>query len=58
MVLVNREKGLVTNLVFCETQADLDAAHEVLNTMSPSEEGGQRISVEMYEVALDESVGS
>lgn len=58
IVLVNREEGLMANLVFCETQAELEAAHEVLNTMSPGEGGGQRTSVEMYEVALDESVGS
>lgn len=58
MVLVNRDEGLMANLVFCDTQAELEAAHAALNAMSPGDGGGQRTAVQMYEVALDQSVGS
>ena len=58
MLLVNRDEGLMANLVFCDTQAELEAAHEALNSMSPGDEGGRRTSVELYEVLLDQSTGS
>ena len=57
IILIDRDKGAMANLVFCETRAELEAAHEALNSMSPGDRGGQRTDVQLYEVALDESLG-
>jgi hypothetical protein len=55
VTLVDRAGGTGIELVFCETEADLQAADAALDAMSPSSEAsGQRASVEMFEVALDE----
>ena len=55
LVLVDRDKGELANLVFCETEDELGRAHEALNAMSP-EGDVRRTSVGLYEVALDESM--
>lgn len=55
LTLVDREGGKVLGLTFCDTKDDLAEADRALNAMSPS--SGRRTSVEMYEVAIDESMG-
>ena len=56
VTLVDRESGRSLDLNFCETEDDLRAVDEALNSMSPlSDSSGRRVSVEMYEVGVDES---
>ena|SRR5437868_14203597 len=57
LVLVDRDSGRMTSLVFCDTRADLEAADAALNEMSPGDEGGRRSAVEMYETAIDQATG-
>jgi hypothetical protein len=58
MSLVDRKTGTTIDLTFCETEADLQAADEALNSMSPpTDTSGKRTSVEMFEVGLDEKTG-
>jgi hypothetical protein len=52
---VDRENGVALGITFCETEEDLRRADAALNEMSPDEGEGRRVSVEIYEVALDET---
>lgn len=53
LLLADREKGSSAMVVFCETADDVRRLDELFNQMSPSEGGGQRQSVDIYEVAID-----
>jgi hypothetical protein len=53
--LVDRDGGTFLALSYCRTEDDLRRANEALNAMSPPAGGGRRTSLEMYEVAIDES---
>lgn len=54
--LVDRKTGTSLGVTFCETEEDMRRADDALNEMSPPDDsGGRRTSVEIYEVALDES---
>jgi hypothetical protein len=54
--LVDRKTGASLGISFCETEEEMRRADEALNKMSPPDDsGGRRTSVEIYEVALDES---
>jgi hypothetical protein len=55
MMLVDRENAAATTIVFCDTHEDLVEADRILREMPAP--GGQygRTSVDMYEVAVDES---
>jgi hypothetical protein len=56
--LVDRQNATTLGLAFCESEEDVRSADEALNAMSPPTDAmGRRTSVEIYEVALDESVG-
>jgi hypothetical protein len=55
--LIDRSTGASLGIAFCETEEDLRRADEAMNQMSPGEDGGRRTSVEMYEVAIDDSWG-
>jgi hypothetical protein len=56
--LVDRENATTLGLAFCETEDDMRRADEALNAMSPPTDAlGRRTSVEIYEVALDETTG-
>ena len=44
------------SVVFCENEDDLRKADEFVNNMTPPSGIGQRVSVEMYEVAVDETM--
>ena len=55
--LVDRKTGASIGISFCETEEDMRRADEALNQMSPPDDSGsRRTSVEIYEVALDESL--
>jgi hypothetical protein len=52
---VDRENGVALGITFFQTEEDLRRADAALNEMSPGEGEGRRASVEIYEVALDET---
>ena len=53
---LDRERGASLGIAFCETEDDLRRANEALEDMSPpSDGGGRRTTVELYEVGIDES---
>jgi len=54
MMLVDRESGRGAGVIFCDSEEDLRRVDEAMNQMSPPPGGGTRVSVEMYEVAVDE----
>lgn len=54
MMLVDRENGRGTSVIFCDSQEDLQRVDEAMNQMSVPGGGGSRLGVEMYEVAVDE----
>lgn len=58
MLLVDRERNLGANVIFCETEDDLRRADAALNQMSPAPGRGARTSVEVYELAFDERPGA
>lgn len=54
--LVDRGNATTLGMAFCETEDDVRRANEALNAMSPPTDAmGHRTSVEIFEVALDES---
>ncbi|MBA3433668.1 MAG: hypothetical protein H0U08_06205 [Actinobacteria bacterium] len=53
--LVDRKTGASVGISFCETEEEMRRADDAMNAMSPDQGGGRRTSVEIYEVALDES---
>ena len=55
MMLVDRENNRGAGVIFCETEEDLRRVDEAMNQMSPPPGAGTRASVEIYEVAVDES---
>ena len=55
MQLVDRESGTFVGIIFCESENEMRRADEALNQMSPGEGGGSRTSVDIYEVAIDQS---
>ena len=57
LMLVDRESGRGANLVFCATEDDLQKAHRFLDSLTPDQGEGYRISVDTYEVAIDEPLG-
>lgn len=54
MVLVDRDSGKTTSLVFCATEHELRKTDEALNQMTP-EGDTRRTGVELLEVAIDKS---
>ena len=58
LVLADREKGSSAMIVFCDTEDEIREVHALFDQMSPpSEGGGKRQSVDLYEVAIDEQTG-
>jgi hypothetical protein len=53
LMLVDRARGRGAALTFCETEDDLREADAFMNNMSRPAGGGSRISVELFEVAVD-----
>ena len=54
VALASRADGVILDLVFTQTEGELQAVHEALDAMSPAGGAGQRVSVERYEVLVDE----
>jgi hypothetical protein len=54
LMLIDPDKGQGLAISLFDTEEDLKAGHEVLNSMSPPGDGmGQRSTVEMFEVGVD-----
>ena len=53
LMLVDRKNGRGASVMFCETQEDLEKVDQFMNTMDAPGGTGQRVGVEMYEVAVD-----
>ena len=57
LMLVDRETGRGLGVTFYETDEDMRQGDEALNAMSrPEGASGERTSVEMYEVVIDEQL--
>ena len=56
VAVASRTHGVILDLVFTETQDELQAVHEALDAMSPASGAGHRVSVERYEVLADETL--
>ena len=54
---VDREGGRTASLTFAADEEGIMKVHAWMNSMSPGAGGGQRASVEIYEVAIDEQAG-
>ena len=54
LVLADRDQGSSAMIVFTDTEDDIRQLDAMFNQMSPGEGGGQRQSVDIYEVAIDE----
>jgi hypothetical protein len=55
VMLVDRENAAATTIVFCDSREDLLEADRILRGMSAPGDIGARTSVDMYEVAVDDS---
>ena len=54
LLLIDPENGRGLAVALFETEEDLRQGNEVLNSMSPPDDGmGRRTSVDFYEVAVD-----
>ncbi len=54
LMLIDPDNGRGLGVSLYESEEDMRTGHEVLNKMSPPDDGmGRRTSVEMYEVAVD-----
>ena len=54
LVLADRDQGSSAMVVFTDTEGEIRQLDEMFNQMSPGQGGGQRQSVDIYEVAIDE----
>jgi hypothetical protein len=54
IVAVDREGGRTAAVMFADSEEDIRRIDAWLNSMSPGAGGGQRTSVDIYEVAIDE----
>ena len=57
-IAVDRDAGRVASLTFADTESDIQKVDAWLNEMSPDPGGGQRASVEIYEVGIDDQMGT
>ena len=58
LLLADRDKGSSAMVVFTESEEEIRRIDELFNQMSPPDDGGgKRQSVDIYEVAIDESSG-
>jgi len=57
-MLVDRHRGSVALCVYCDSEDEVHEADSILSAMSPTNKGwGERVSADIYEVALDEPTG-
>ena len=53
-MLIDPDQGQTLGISFFETEEDRRKGDETLSSMSPPDDGfGKRVSLEMYEVAID-----
>lgn len=52
-MLIDTESGRSIGIGLFETEEDYAAGDAALNEMTPSEDGGRRVSVEKYEMVAD-----
>jgi hypothetical protein len=52
-MLIDPDGGRSIGIALFETEEDYAAGDEALSAMTPSEDGGRRVSVEKYEVGAD-----
>jgi hypothetical protein len=57
MIAVDREGGRMASLTFADTEGDMRKVDAWLNSMSPDPGAGQRASVEIYEIGIDQQAG-
>jgi hypothetical protein len=57
MELVDRKSGSSVGIAFCETEDDMRLADAALDSMSPPQDVGKRVAVDIFEVVLDENFG-
>lgn len=55
LMLADRESGKALAIGFFETEEDMHTGDAALNAMNPPTDMGKRVSVEMYEVAIEVS---
>ena len=55
LMLIDRQNGRGMGVTFFESEEDLRRGDEALNAMTPQGDA-RRVSVEMYEVALDQAL--
>jgi hypothetical protein len=57
-VLIDRDRGAVAVLIYCETEAQAREIDRLMDEISPSSSGwGRRVSADVYEVYVDEATG-
>ena len=56
VAVASRTDGVILDLVFTETEDELQAVHDALDAMSLASSAGQRVSVERDEVLADETL--
>jgi hypothetical protein len=54
LMVVDREGGKGAGIQFAETEEDIRKIDAWMNSMSPGAGAGQRVSVDIYEVAIDQ----
>ena len=57
LVLADTEQGSSAMIAFCDTEDDVRRVDELFDQMSPADGGGNRQTVDIYEVAIDEQTG-
>jgi len=53
MMLIDRANGRAANLMFCDTEEDMQGVDEAMNSMNPGDAAGRRTGVAIYEVVGD-----
>jgi hypothetical protein len=55
-MLVDRERGSIAILLYCDSLADVREVDRIMDGMAPQREGwGKRVSSDVYEVVADEA---
>jgi hypothetical protein len=58
LTLANRDTNTIVDCIFFDTSDDAEQGHRILDGMTPPPEyRGRRVSVEMFELVLDATIG-
>ncbi len=55
-MLFDRDRGKVAVLIYCDTARDAAEVDRILDSMNPGQGSGRRVSAEIYEVVLEQSL--